>query len=116
MSETIRDIVRRGQEALALGKNYWVRAAHGSWLPRGIQYPKSLGELCLEIAQDDILENSKNDYLAYVGKTVGFDWPIRGDIQQLKQAMWHKHTDYTQEVAQKWWEESVKIAEKRGKK
>jgi hypothetical protein len=137
MSDTIRDIVRRGQDILAmsrLGLNRRTLSDYWTYFPGfhsgdTSRYPQSLGELCIEISQDEIAKISdwrdtaeKDPYCKtqdgmMIYGYFGLQMALRaGDIQQLKQAMWHKHTDYTQEVAQKWWEESVKIAEKRGKK
>ena len=83
--------------------------------------PQSLGELCIEIAQDYIMFDQgfvpgADCWLnARPGRYVGtLNGPgklseIRGDIQQLKQAMWHKHTDPEEEEAIKWWEETSKL-------
>jgi hypothetical protein len=53
--------------------------------PAGL--PQSLGELCIELAQDDI--SSIYTYFAESGQLAG----QKRDIQELREKMYHKHTD-----------------------
>jgi hypothetical protein len=91
--DTIKDIVRRGQDMLCSLYYGQQRVECSSFYVRydafrGATMPQSLGELCIEIAQDRIANK-----IAYYGEHIYPKSHIdrrRGDIQQLKQAMWHK--------------------------
>ena len=101
--DTIKDIVRRGQLLLCdLERTaIWHIDLASDWAIREKHYktgtfPKSLGELCLEIAQPKLFLLKST----LVADTPSFkEWvshpavneQVRGDIQQLKQAMWHKN-------------------------
>ena len=54
---------------------------------RGL-YPKSLGELCIELAQET-MRVITNEYNTPPGFWT--TWP--GDIQKLRETMYHKHTN-----------------------
>jgi hypothetical protein len=60
-----------------------------------IQYPKSLGELCIEVAQEKILSpdikiSSDGNWHYTMTTYYVFNQTIRRDIQALRRAMWHR--------------------------
>lgn len=92
MGETIRETVARAQELL-----WWsaVNNDDARRTPKEVQYPKSLGELCFEVAAD---------VLAYeVVHGAPFQprnppsWPIvhlkipYRDVKNLRRLLYHKH-------------------------
>ena len=95
LGEPIRNIVKQGQELLCsmnTGLNrralsdYWVfyPGFHGGDTS---QYPQSLGELCIEIAQDTMRQIT----IEY-NTPPGFwgTWPT--DLQALRELLYHKRT------------------------
>ena len=63
------------------------------WCYGGGNYPQSLGELCIELAQDNIRKSAENDYLSHLNFVTGQtsdDWPISRDLHALRQAMYYK--------------------------
>jgi hypothetical protein len=103
MSETIRDIVRRAQDilcdldySLACRGIDEYRLAH--FPPVAGTYPQTLGELCIEIAQGKITEphteySEGDGWITKITHRYPINKWVRGDIQQLRRAMWHKHRD-----------------------
>lgn len=100
---TIRETVREAQELttkLGCGSTGWVGMGPDwrNFLIRihPIQYPQSLGELCIELAQDRLLKIRRTqDGIPVVVKD-GIAWyeppiPIVRDIQELRQAMYHRN-------------------------
>lgn len=105
--DTIKDMVRRGQDMLA--RLRWnqrpalVRRVvpplggptMAMWAYPPIQPGKSLGELCIEIAQDNILlAKERVPYMMDPGVAAFMSQWIRGDIQQLKQVMYYKRKNH----------------------
>ena len=95
---TIRDIVRRGQELLASPRMSPAITAPGT----------SLGELCIELAQDRLAYDVTHPRWFHDGQG-GFDYgfktrDIRGDTQRLRTLMYHKNrlTPYEQ-IESAWW-------------
>ena len=78
------------------------------WMGPGLTYPKSLGELCIELAQETLLEGV-SVVPAFPGHRVAYiEWTqitdrfpnlevnisiSRRDIQKLRETMYHKHTN-----------------------
>jgi hypothetical protein len=65
-----------------------------------VQYPKSLGELCIELAQNKILDKVGwyTDWGFLTPPEKLYVYPdFRRDIQELRTKMWHKHIDPKQE-------------------
>ena len=102
---TIHETVRFWQDALFrlnLGKCHQSRLEYAARALKQVAHchdmapPQTLGELCIELAQNRIREVAEDDYLSYLNFVTGQtsdDWPIRRDIQALRRAMYHKHTD-----------------------
>ena len=120
LGSVIRNTVSQAQDTLCgfkLGPNrralsdYWVYypGFHGGDTSN---YPQSLGELCIELAQETLLEGV-SVVPAFPGHRVAYiEWTqitdrfpnlevnisiSRRDIQKLRETMYHKHTDPKQE-------------------
>ena len=94
----VREIVRRGQDTLyrlKLGRERqhiadMIETAYG-----GANWRQSLGELCIELAQELILVPFCKLTPDGAGVMTGkYYYPhVRRDIQELREKMYHKHTD-----------------------
>ena len=60
-----------------------------------VTQPKSLGELCIELAQENLKFDRWYDTPDGLGVVHEWGWRpyIAGDIQKLRETMYHKHTD-----------------------
>ena len=102
---TIHETVYFWQDALYrlnLGKCHQSRLEYSARALKQVAHchdmapPQTLGELCIELAQNRIREVAEDDYLSYLNFVTGQtsdDWPIRRDIQELRRVMYRKHTD-----------------------
>jgi hypothetical protein len=121
LGETVRQTVKEAQDILwRLGlciyyQNYWFGGTYGDynrWLtgkesyPR-VDYPQSLGELCIEMAQDKYLrwqmdieygliwiqsnDPTRDNGLRNPDQIYGFGTETRRDIQELRRSLYHKH-------------------------
>ena len=90
LGEPVRNIVKQGQELMSTLHRSWYIFHGDAWMYNGrisllppgeIQCPQSLGELCIEIAQDRL------PWLRQM------PWEIeasRRDIQTLREYLYHK--------------------------
>ena len=87
----VREIVRRGQDTLyrlKLGRETQHIADMIDRYYGGGNYPQSLGELCIELAQDNY-RCTWNHYRSFIdGK---FRRGLQRDIQELRRALFHKN-------------------------
>ena len=113
LGDVIRGTVREAQDTLCrvnLGRerqNYWFGGTHGEfdrWLMDnhaswpGTSYPQSLGELCIELAQNSLVYTDVTAIPDGWVKTTYFRRGLQRDIQELREKMWHKHTDRGKEI------------------
>jgi len=111
LGDVIRGTVRDAQElmydleySMICRKMYeyrWKR--RDKWANYQPQYPQSLGELCIELAQNSLVYTDVTAIPDGWVKTTYFRRGLQRDIQELREKMWHranigeaeyhKHTD-----------------------
>ena len=109
---TIHETVRLWQDALSrisAGKRHQERLEYSARALKQVAHchdmapPQTFGELCIELAQEQIL-HPYGEYTWYYGSLIasggrvlyGKDWFVkdcRRDIQAIRRALYRKHTD-----------------------
>lgn len=107
----IRNTVSQAQDTLyrlKLGRENqgFIRAIER--LFGGENYPQSLGELCIELAQNGLgFDNAR----LFRYHKLNITNKIRRDIQELRRVMWHKHTDPKKELFEQRLERMIRLVQ-----
>jgi len=97
LGEPIRNMVKQGQELLCAIEYGYERQKHLDfwdkyWTSREARYPQSLGELCIELAQERLSNLKTWAEERFPGnKQLPVGWPqYRRDIQTLREHLYCK--------------------------